>query len=291
MGDVTASAVRVPAGNRRGGPRSISPLYYIILLALAVFSIGPIVLSLFASLKTQAELARNPIGLPADPQWGNFVEAFLRANMAAGFTNSLIVVGGTVVGVCLVSGGAAYAMTRLDLPATGGVMTYLLVTTAIPIQLFLVPLFFLWTRIGLYDTLFGIIVIYTAVFSTFSTLLLRSFMISIPREFDEAARMDGAGELTILFRVVLPMAWPGFLTVALIAALEAYNEFLLAATFLLSEEHLPVSISLYAFQEGFSQNYVLLSAGGLIMLAPMVIVFLLLQRRFVEGVASTGMTG
>jgi raffinose/stachyose/melibiose transport system permease protein len=116
-------------------------------------------------------------------------------------------------------------------------------------------------------------------------------MVALPREYEEAARIDGAGDLGVLLRVVLPMTWPGFLTAALIAGLSAYNEFMLAVTFIQSSDKMPVSTAFFSFQQGYTQNYALISAGGLIMVIPVLIAFLLLQRRFVEGYTAAGMAG
>jgi raffinose/stachyose/melibiose transport system permease protein len=269
----------------------MSGLRYLVLSLLAAFSLGPLTVFFWSALKTQAELGDNPMGLPSSWRWSNFVEAWHTAHMGVGFTNSAIVVAGTVVGVCLIAGCAAYAMARLDLPGSGLVLVYLLVGGSLPIQLFLIPLFYLWTRLHLYDTLVGLIIIYCAVFSPFATLLLRSFMVSIPRDYEEAARIDGAPEWVLIWRITLPLSWPGFLTIALTTALAAYNEFLLAVTFIQSPEYLPVSTGFFAFQQGFSQNYPLISAAGLLMLAPMLAVFLALQRRFVEGITASGLGG
>jgi raffinose/stachyose/melibiose transport system permease protein len=211
--------------------------------------------------------------------------------MSAGLMNSLIIVSGTVAGVLVIAGSAAYAMARLGLPGTNSVMAYLLIVSSLPIQLFLVPLFFMWTRIGLYDNLFGVIIIYWALYSPFATLLIRSFMLQLPASYEEAARLDGAGELTVLVRVVLPMVWPGFLTAALVSGLAAYNEFVVVVTFVQSNDKMPVATSFFSFQQGYTTNYTLISAAGMIMLAPMLILFLLLQRRFVQGVSSQGLAG
>lgn len=279
------------ARRRRGRGQTPHPTLYIVLIILFAFALGPFIIFVFDSLKTQSQLAGNPLGLPATPQWNNFVQAWTQAAMGVGFRNSLVIVPGTALGVCLIAGCGAYAMSRLDLPGLNGAMTYLLVSTALPIQLFLVPLFYLWTRLGLYDTLFGLIVIYWAIFSPFATLLLRSFMISVPRDYDNAARIDGASEIGVLFRIVLPLTWPGFLTVALVSALSAYNEFLLAVTFIQTNSKMPISTTLFSFQQGYTQNYALISAAGLIMLLPMVLLFLVLQRRFVAGMTSAGLGG
>lgn len=291
---MTVAAPSIPRNVRSSHPsrsRAPHPAFYLVLIVLFAFALGPIVIFVFDSLKSQSQLAADPLGLPLHPQWHNFSDAWSQAAMGAGFVNSAVIVVGTMVGVCVIAGSGAYAMSRLDLPGSGGVMAYLLVSSSLPIQLFLVPLFFLWTRLGLYDTLFGLIIIYWAIFSPFATLLLRSFMISIPHDYDDAARIDGAGEWAVLFRIVLPIAWPGFLTVALVSALSAYNEFLLAVTFIQTNGKMPISTTFFAFQQGFTQNYSLISAAGVIMLAPMVILFLLLQRRFVDGITAAGLGG
>ena len=288
-----------PAGAARGRGAArphpvtgrVSSLTYVLLCALLLFALGPLVLFAFSSLKTQSELATSPLSFPTSLRWSNFATAWEQANMGAGLLNSLIVVVGTVAGVCVIAGCAAYAMARLDLPGSGTFITYLLVSSSLPTQMFLVPLFYLWTKLNLYDSLFGLIVIYWGLFSPFATLLLRSFMITIPREFEEAARMDGAGELRVLFQVVLPNALPGFLTIALVTALSAYNEFLIAVTFIQDSSLLPVSTTFFTFQQGFTQDYTLIGAAGMIMVLPMLLLFLALQRRFIEDVSSSGLGG
>lgn len=286
---------RAGAGPSRTGPRRVSrrseAVSYLILTLLAVFSLGPILIFIFDALKSQVEYAENPLGVPSHPVWSNFVTAWTQAGMGAGLIHSAIVIVGSAVGVCVISGCAAYAMARLDLPGADGVMLYLLMAVALPIQFFLVPLFYLWTRLHLYDTLPGLIIIYWAIFSPFATLLLRSFMLSIPRDYDAAARVDGAAEWQIFFRVILPLAWPGFLTAGLVTAVSSYNEFLLALTFIQTPEKMPAVTTLFSFQQGYSENYPLLGAAGLIMLVPMIILFLILQRRFVNGMTSAGLGG
>jgi len=284
-----------PAGrlepSRRGTGRDAGPFVYVLLCLLLLFALGPFVIFVFSALKSQSELATSPLSFPHEIHWSNFVSAWQQANMGAGLVNSVIVVAGTVAGVCVIAGCAAYAMARLNLPGANTYITYLLVTGSVPTQMFLVPLFYLWTRLNLYDSLFGLIVIYWGLFSPFATLLLRSFMLAIPRELDEAARIDGAGEIRLLFRVILPLSAPGFLTIALVSALSAYNEFLIAVTFIQNGALLPVSTTFFGFQEGYTQNYPLIGAAGLIMALPMLLLFLALQRRFIDGVSSSGLAG
>jgi raffinose/stachyose/melibiose transport system permease protein len=279
------------AGSARQGKRLTRTVFYLVLAALAAYAIAPLVIVLFASLKSEQALAANPLGPPAHLVWSNFVTAWTQGNIGTGMRNSAIIAGGTIIGVCVIAGLAAYAMGRLDMPGTNFMIVYLIGITALPIQLFLVPLFYLWSHLHLYNSLVGVIIIYCAIFSPFATLLLRSFMVSLPRDYEEAARLDGAGELRVLWRVTLRLVAPGFLTVALIAGLAAWNEFLIGVTFLQSPNLQPVSVALYSFQQGFSQNDALISAAGIIMLLPMMALFLVLQRHFIAGIASGGLGG
>ncbi len=260
-----------------------------VLALLAVFSGVPIIILVMNALKTSAEVSKNPLGFPRDLTFANFPEAWSLGNYGTTILNSAIITACTVVGVWIVSGTAAYALARLDVPRGGVVLMYLFVCTAIPQQIFLVPLFFLWAKLGLTDSLFGLIVIYVALFSPFATLLLRSYMMALPREFEEAARTEGAGELRILFSVVLPLTLPGFLTVALVSGLMAWNEFLFAITFIQDDALKPVTTSFLAFKGQFTQDWGLTSAGALFVIAPVIILFLFMQKKFVEGLAAGGL--
>ena len=264
---------------------------YTILVALAAFVMGPLLVLAFNSLKSDAEQGRNPLGPPIDPLLSNFTRAWRLGNFDATMRNSVILTLGTVIGVCLISGLAAYALTRLGVPGSNGVFAYLVVASALPVQLFLVPLFFLWSAVGLVDNLFGLIIIYWAIFSPFATLLLRSYFLSLPGDFEDAARVDGANELQVLARVVIPLAWPGFLTVALVSGLAAYNEFFFAVTFIQSQELMPVTTSFLAFQRAFTRDWGLTSAAGVIMILPIIVLFLSLQKRFIAGLTSAGLKG
>jgi raffinose/stachyose/melibiose transport system permease protein len=205
--------------------------------------------------------------------------------------NSTILTVGTVVGVCIIAGTSAYAMARLDLPGTDAVLLYLFVASAVPFQLFLVPLFFLWSILHLTNSRFGLIVIYWAIFSPLATLLLRSYLVGLPRDFEDAARIDGANELQVMLRVVLPLSWPGLLTVALVTGVYAWNEFFFAITFIQDKNLKPVTTSFLAFQSTYSQNWGLTSAAAIYIILPIVVLFLFLQRRFISGLTAGGLKG
>ena len=274
-----------------GGREPSKVPYYVVLILLALFALGPLLVLAFNSLKSDAEIGRNPLGPPLSPDFENFSNAWVQGNFATTMLNSTILTVGTIVGVCVIAGTAAYAMSRLDLPGTDAVLLYLFVASAIPFQIFLVPLFFLWSILQLTNTLFGLIVIYWAVFSPLATLLLRSYLVALPRDFEDAARIDGASELQVLLRVVLPLSWPGFLTIALVSGIATWNEFLFAVTFIQDNNLKPIITSFWAFRSSFSTDWGLTSAAGIIIILPIIVLFLFLQRRFISGLTSGGLKG
>jgi raffinose/stachyose/melibiose transport system permease protein len=276
-------------GRQRREPSKIP--YYAILVILALFALGPLVILVFNSLKSKAEIGRNPLGLPLSPVFENFPEAWTQGDFATTMVNSTILTVGTIVGVCIIAGTSAYAMARLNLPGTNAVLLYLFVASAVPFQLFLIPLFFLWSTLDLTNTRFGLILIYWAIFSPLGTLLLRSYLVQLPRDFEDAARIDGANELQVLLRVVLPLSWPGLLTVALVAGLATWNEFFFAITFIQDNNLKPVTTSFLAFQTNFSQDWGLTSAAAIYIILPIVVLFLILQRRFISGLIAGGLKG
>jgi raffinose/stachyose/melibiose transport system permease protein len=282
------STTVVPRRSRRDvnlGPN------YIVLILLLGFALGPLLILLFNSLKTQAEFAKNPLGPPQGLMWENFSKAWDVGNFAVTTRNSGFLVAVTVVAVLTLGGMAAYSLAKLDLPGAGLVTLYLLIGTSLPLQLFLVPLFFTWQRLGLVNNLLGLAIIYVATNAPFAVFLLRSYMLQLPRDFEDAARVDGAGEWQIFTGIVVPLSWPGFLTVGLVVALSVWNEFLLATVFLTEQELFTVVTSYYNFSTRFSRDWSLTSAAAIMMILPVIVIFLALQRRFVEGLTQGGLKG
>ncbi|HWV25028.1 MAG TPA: carbohydrate ABC transporter permease [Thermomicrobiales bacterium] len=264
---------------------------YIVLILLGIFALGPIVILAFNSLKGRAEIGRNPLGFPRGFLWQNYPDAWRVGNFSTTLQNSGILVAITVVGVLVLGGMAAYSLAKLDLPGSGAVMLYLLVGSSLPIQLFLVPLFFLWQKLGLVNSLPGLGIIYIAINAPLAIFLLRSYMIQLPADFEDAARVDGANEWKIFTQIIIPLSWPGFLTVGLVVALAVWNEFLLATVFLTDQSKFTVVTSYYNFTSRFSRDWGLTSAAAMMMIVPIIVIFLSLQRRFVEGLTQGGLKG
>ena len=141
------------------------------------------------------------------------------------------------------------------------------------------------------NNLFGLILIYIAVQSPFAIFLLRSYLVGLPADFEDAARVDGANEWQVFVWVILPLSWPAFLTVGLVVALAVWNEFLLATVFLTRQELFTVVTSYFNFTTRFSRDWSLTSAAAVMMIAPILVVFLSLQRRFIAGLTQGGVKG
>ncbi|QAY62811.1 carbohydrate ABC transporter permease [Xylanimonas allomyrinae] len=275
---------------RAGGLRR-TPISFTLLVVLALFAILPVLVLVFNAFKSDTELATNPLGFPSTWELSNLATAWSLGRLGQGLRNSAVLVAGTVVGVWVCAGMAAYSLARLNVPFKRGISTYLLVCISLPAQMFLVPLFFLWTRLGLYDNLFGLVLIYVALNTPFATLLLETFLVGIPKELDEAARLDGANEWQVATKVMLPLARPGFLTAGLVVGLAVYGELFFAVIFMASPDNWPISAAFLQFQQGFTRLYGIQNAAGLVMVLPVIGLFLFMQRRFISGLASSGVKG
>ena len=269
--------------------QSSQALNYVVLTLALIFAMGPLVVLGFNSLKSTSEAMANPLGPPREIQLDNYPTAWVEGKLATTARNSAILVAGTVAGVLVLGGLAAFSLSRLNPPGSNFFMLYMLGGSTLPVFLFLVPLYSLWRILGLVDTLHGLILIYVALNSPFAIFLLRSFMVQIPRDFEDAARVDGASQLQVLTRVILPLAWPGFLTVGLVTALGVWGEFQIALIFVHVPDLFPVTISYWYFTTRYSRDWSLTSAAAVMMIAPVLIFFFALQRQFIEGLTQGGL--
>ena len=262
---------------------------YIVLTLALIFALGPLVILVFNSLKSGTEAMSNPLGPPKEIHLENYATAWEEGKLATTARNSGILVVSTVGGVLVLGGLAAFSLARLKPPGSNLFMVYMLGGSTLPTFLFLVPLYSLWRMLGLVDTLLGLVLIYVALNSPFAIFLLRSYMVQIPRDFEDAARVDGASEMQVLTRVILPLAWPGFLTVGLVTALGVWGEFQIALIFVHVPELFPVTTSYWYFTTRYSRDWSLTSAGAIMMIAPVLIFFFSLQRQFIEGLTQGGL--
>jgi raffinose/stachyose/melibiose transport system permease protein len=263
-------------------------LLHLPLLLLVLTALFPLGLLFINTFKSDSAIKANAFTLPDYLHWENFANAWNEANYGPAFRNSIIVTSITVALVCLLGGMCAYGLARFAVPGINVVLVYLFITFSLPGLLYLVPLFILWHALGLVDTLQGIILIYTAQYIPFAIMLLRSYFLGLPRELEDAARVDGCTEFGVFRRVIMPLSWPGFASVGLIVGIWSWNEFIFAITFLPSQGMQTVAVRYTAFSGQYTQDLAASTAAATIMILPAMILFLLLQKRFVAGMTAGG---
>ena len=266
-------------------------LCYAGLAFLLLVTLFPIALLLLNSVKQAAQIVQSPLTWPAPFSWQNFSRAWADADFGRTLMNSVVLTGLTIVFVCTTASLSAYVLARKKIRRWKLVTFYLLATTTAPIQLFLFPLYFGFARLGLINNPVAVALVYTAVFSPFGIMLLRTYFLAVPKELEEAALIDGATHWQVFIRVMLPIVSPGILTVALIVGLYSWNEFLIATTFLQSQERLTAVVSFFLLSGQYSSDWGEINAAALIIVLPVVVLFVLLQRRFIEGMAGGSVKG
>ena len=266
------------------------PLLYAGLTALAVVTLIPFVWVIFGAFKTQAEIMSAPgAWLPKNfGNFGNFIELFTQRQFGTYMRNSLIVSGFTVALNVLFSSMAGYALSKLPFRGRRVVFACVLMAMMIPYVALFVPQFFVVVQMGLVNTLTAMVLPIAVM--PIAVFIMRQFADSIPDDLLEAARLDGAGEFRIFFGIFLPLLGPAVATVAIITFLNSWNYFLWPLIVAQGQETytLPVGLSI-ASQAANSTDYGLLLAGAVIVLLPVLLLFLFLQKYFVRGIAVTGL--
>ncbi len=257
------------------------------LIGIASFgSLLPIALAVLNAFKTTAEINLNPLGLPARLQWENFASAWRNASLGSSLLHSAGVAGLTILMVCLTAAPCAYVLARQQGRGWRFLGFYFMASITVPAQLYLFPLYFLFAKLGLVNSIPAVALIYTAMFSPFAIFLLRTYVIAIPKALEEAAQVDGAKPWQTFLYVILPMMRPGLLTVAIIVGLNAWNEFVIAVTFLQNDNNVTAIVKFYSLTGQYSTDWGEMLAAAIIIVLPVVVVFVLLQRRFIEGMTA-----
>jgi len=267
-----------------------TPLLYVLLTVLAAVTLIPFVWVMFGAFKSQAEIMAAPgAWLPKSfGNFDNFIELFEHRQFGTFMRNSLIVSGFTVVANVLFSSMAGYALAKLPFKGRRLVFACVLMAMMIPYVALFVPQFFVIVQMGLVNTLTAVVLPIAVM--PIAVFIMRQFADSIPDDLLEAARLDGAGEFRIFFGIFLPLLGPAVATVAIITFLNSWNYFLWPLIVAQSEETytLPVGLSI-ASQAAKSTDYGLLLAGAVVVLLPVLLLFIFLQKYFVRGIAVTGL--
>lgn len=264
---------------------------YAFLIVLAVLFILPIFYLFMGSFKAESELFRQPFKwLPDNFQFGNYVNMFSSIPFFKYLRNTMIIVICNIAGSLISCSLVAYGFSRLRWPGRDKVFILVLVTMILPYQVTLVPLFLMFTRMKWIGTFLPLTV--TCFFGNpFFIFLLRQFFTGIPQDISEAARIDGAGEFTIFSKLVLPMAKPALTTVAIFAFIRSWNDFLGPLVFLGKDELYTLSLAASMLKSNLDPNWSLLLALGAVMVLPVLILFFIMQKYFIQGIAMSGIKG
>lgn len=266
-------------------------ILYAFLIVLAILFILPIFYLFMGSFKAESELFRVPFKwLPDRFQLGNYVNMFQSIPFFHYLKNTMIIVVCNIVGSLLSCSLVAYGFSRLRWPGRDKVFILVLVTMILPYQVTLVPLFLMFTKMGWIGTFLPLTV--TCFFGNpFFIFLLRQFFTGIPQDISEAARIDGAGEFTIFSRLILPMAKPALTTVAIFAFIRSWNDFMGPLVFLGKDDLYTLSLAASMLKSNLDPNWSMLLALGAVMILPVLLLFFIMQKYFIQGIAMSGIKG
>ena len=265
---------------------------YILLIALSILFAAPFLWMLSVSLTPADQvLSRDRPLIPPQPAWGNYAQALTVLPFDQFFKNTVIVTVLCVIGQTLSAAMVAFAFARLRFRFREPLFLLVLSTMLLPPQVTMIPTFVLWTIPGWIDSLKPLIIPAFFGGGAFFIFLLRQFFLTIPSELEDAARIDGCGNFRIFWHVALPLSRPALATVALFSFVFHWNDFLGPLIYTQTIEKKTLAVGLSAFKTLHGTEYHLLMAASVAVLAPVIVIFFLAQRYFVEGIATTGVKG
>ena len=271
--------------------RNINYFTYIILILGSFFMLMPLVWLVRSSFMELNQIfIFPPVWIPEPFTFENYPGVFEAVPFLKYFINTFTILIPSVIGILISCCMGAYAFSRLNWPYRDFVFAVLMTTLMLPYAVTLIPTFLIWAKLGLVNTFWPLIIPkwFGAIFYIF---LLRQFFLTIPKELDEAAKIDGANPLQILWHVILPLSRPALITVAIFAALAEWNDFLGPLIYLNNDEDYTLAIGLAQFTGLYHSQWNLLMAASTMVVIPVIILFFFAQKHFIEGIALTGTKG
>ena len=266
--------------------------FYLLVAVIVVYTVFPFYWAIVSSLKSGSALY-SVEAFPRHPAWSNYVAIFREQPFARNILNSVFVATSVVALSLALSITASYALGRVDFRGRTSLLLVVLSVSMFPQVAVLSGMFELVRRMGLYNELLSLSLSYMIFTLPFTTWVLTTFMRELPKELEEAALVDGARPFTIITRVFLPLMWPALATTGLLAFIAAWNEFLFALTFTLSNERrtVPVAIALISGASQFELPWGRVMAASVIVTVPLVVLVLIFQRRIVSGLTAGAVKG
>ena len=264
---------------------------YAFLIAVALLCIVPFVWVWSSALETGGEIAAAPLALPRNPTLENFPEAWVQGRLGKYFLNSVIVSLPIVLFTVVLSSLAGYAFARHTFTGRNILFYTFLIGLTLPFQSIMIPLYYTLRDVGLLGTYWAMIIPTTALGLPFGIFIMRAFFQGLPTELDDAARVDGCTEFGVFWRVILPLASPGMVTLGIFSFLGAWNSFLLPLIYMQRESLRPLVVGLMFFQSRYTRDYALTMAGATIVSVPVIVVYIIFQRQFIQGLTAGALKG
>lgn len=265
---------------------------YLILFLFIIIMIIPIFWGLLTSLKGTGEISRFPPTMfPEIIDIGNFYKVIFLSNFGTYFKNSCIITLLCVIVSTVIAGHAAYAISRFRIKHKEKLMFGILMTSMVPAVALLIPLYIIAVKLGIYNTRFMLVLVYTAWRTPMLTWILKGFFDSTPVAVEEAAMIDGCTRLRTFYTIVLPISKPGIVSSALLTAVYVWNDFLVSFTFVTKEDLRTVSVGLYSYITQYGVQWGELLAAVMITIIPIIILFVCLQGKFVDGMTAGAVKG
>lgn len=277
-----------PAPDHARGPAAgVSDLLLqILLVANSFIMIFPILMMMAFGFKSTAEIFSKPFALPDFTNIGNYVTVLMQTSFFAYLGNSLLITGSSILGIIVLGTMAAYGLARYDFRGNIAIYLFFLSGLMVPLKLAIIPLFIQMRDLALLDTRLGLIIVYVAMGLPSAVFILSGFLRTLPRELEDAARIDGAGDARIMWSIMLPLTKPAMVIAAIHNAVPTWNDFFFPLVFIQTDSRKTLPQGLTAFMGEYTTNWGVLFAGLTLSALPITIVYILLSRQFIQGMTS-----
>jgi raffinose/stachyose/melibiose transport system permease protein len=281
---MTAPAER--AQGKAAGSPLVDVLLQILLVGNSFIMLFPILMMALWGFKNTNEIFGKPFAIPDFSNLKNFVTILNETNFFGYLLNSMIITGGSIVAILTLGTMAAYGIARYRFPGNVAVYLFFLAGLMVPLKLAIIPLFIQMRDLGLLDTRLGLVVIYTAMGLPSTVFILTGFLRTLPKELEDAARIDGASDARIMWSIMLPLTKPAMVIAAIHNAVPVWNDFFFPLVFIQTDARKTLPQGLTAFMGEYTTNWGVLFAGLTLSALPITIVYILLSRQFIQGMTS-----
>ena len=289
---MVAAANDIPWNKRKISPAKLvgTIIGYVAMLICAVFVLLPFIWMFLSSVKPNNEVYMVPIKwLPSVWHWENYINIWTKADMTTWVLNTLFFAVCVTFLQVFTGSFAAYGFSKINFRGRNTLFIIYIATMAVPWQAYMIPQFKMLSAVGLSDTRWSIILL--QAFGAFGVFMMKQFYDTIPEELSEAGRLDGMSEFGIYWRIILPLSGPSIAALAIITFTNTWNDYMGPLIYLRSQSLYTIQLGLRLFISQFNADYAMIMTGSVISVLPILVVFLLGQRQFIEGIATSGMKG